>query len=506
MQRKILIFDTTLRDGEQVPGAKLNIDQKLMVAKQLERLGVDVIEAGFPVSSPGDAKAVNLVARQVRKPIIAGLARALKKDIDILWEAIKDADRPRIHVFLASSDIHIEKKLRLNRSQALEMAIEAVKYAKKYCPDVEFSPEDATRADFDYLCQVVEETIKAGATVINIPDTVGYAIPEEFGKLIRQLRERVPATDKIILSVHCHNDLGLATANSMTAIANGATQVECTINGIGERAGNAALEEIVMILKTHSQYFNGKTNIVTPEIIPTSRLVSRMMNLPIQPNKAIVGANAFAHSSGVHQDGILKDRRTYEIIRPEDVGAQQHLLILTARSGRKAVRQKLADMGYDVSDETFEKIYKRFLSVADRKKEITAADLKSIVEVELSKVEELYNFVKMVVTTQAMSGTDLPLAVLTLRKNGEEITQASVGNGPVDAVFKCINGITKLNVNLLDYRVESLSGGTEALGESTVKIEINGEVVSGCATSPDVIEASARAYLNAINRYFSLHK
>jgi len=349
MPRKLLIFDTTLRDGEQVPGAKLNIDQKLVVAKQLEKLGVDVIEAGFPVSSPGDAKAVNLVARQVRKPIIAGLARALKKDIDILWEAIKDADRPRIHVFLAASDVHIEKKLRLNREQALEMAVEAVKYAKKYCPNVEFSPEDATRADFDYLCQVVEETIKAGATVINIPDTVGYTIPEEFGRLIRKLRERVPTTDKIILSVHCHNDLGLATANSIAAIVNGATQVECTINGIGERAGNAALEEIVMILKTRPQYFNIETNIVTPEIIPTSRLVSRMMNLPIQPNKAIVGANAFAHSSGIHQDGILKDRRTYEIIRPEDVGAQQHLLVLTARSGRKAVRQKLTDLGYDLS-------------------------------------------------------------------------------------------------------------------------------------------------------------
>lgn len=506
MSRRILIFDTTLRDGEQVPGAKLDIEQKLVVAKQLERLGVDVIEAGFPASSPGDAKAVNLVAQKVRRPIIAGLARSLQKDIDILWESIKDAERPRIHVFLAASDIHIEKKLRVDRERALEMAVEAVKYAKKYCNDVEFSPEDATRADFDYLCQVVEETIKAGATVINIPDTVGYAIPEEFGELIRRLRERVPATDNVILSVHCHNDLGLATANSIAAVRNGANQVECTINGIGERAGNAALEEVVMILRTHSHYFDVETGIVTPEIIPTSRLVSRMMNLPIQPNKAIVGANAFAHSSGIHQDGILKDRRTYEIIRPEDVGAQKHLLVLTARSGRKAVRQKLIELGYELADDLFERIYQRFITVADRKKEITAEDLKSIVEVELTKVPEVFKFVKMVVTTQAMSGNDLPLAILTLRKNGEELTQASVGNGPVDAVFKCIDRVTGLVINLVDYTVEAVTSGTEALGEARVKIEVNGEIVSGRATSPDVIEASARAYLNAINRYFALYK
>ncbi|MCD6319691.1 MAG: 2-isopropylmalate synthase [Candidatus Desulfofervidaceae bacterium] len=506
MARKILVFDTTLRDGEQVPGAKLNIEQKLIVAKQLERLGVDVIEAGFPASSPGDAKAVKLVAQKVRQPIIAGLARSLQKDIDILWNSIKDAERPRIHVFLAASDIHIEKKLRMDRERALEMAVEAVKYAKKYCSEIEFSPEDATRADFDYLCRVVEETIKAGATVVNIPDTVGYAIPEEFGELIRRLRERVPATDNIILSVHCHNDLGLATANSIAAIRNGANQIECTINGIGERAGNAALEEVVMILKTRSHHFNVETGIVTPEIISTSRLVSRMMNLPIQPNKAIVGANAFAHSSGIHQDGILKDRRTYEIIRPEDVGAQEHLLVLTARSGRKAVKQKLIELGYELPNDMFEQIYRRFLAVADRKKEITAEDLKSIVEVELTKVPEVFGFVKMVVTTQAMSGNDLPLAILTLRKNGDEITQASVGNGPVDAVFKCIDRITGLVINLLDYTVEAVTSGTEALGEARVKIEVNGEVVSGRATSPDVIEASARAYLNAINRYFTLRK
>jgi 2-isopropylmalate synthase len=506
MARKVFIFDTTLRDGEQVPGAKLNIDQKLVVAKQLEKLGVDVIEAGFPISSPGDAKAVNLVAKKLRGPIIVGLARAVKKDIDVLWESIRDAERPRIHIVLPASDIHIEKKLRLDRQRALEMAIEAVKYAKKYCPEIEFSPEDATRADFNYLCQVVEETIKAGATVINIPDTVGYAIPKEFGELIKSIRERVLATEHIILSVHCHNDLGLATANTMAAIANGANQVECTINGIGERAGNAALEEIVMLLKTRQQYFNVETRIVTQEIVPTSRLVSRMMNLPIQANKAIVGANAFAHSSGIHQDGILKERKTYEIIRPEDVGAQQHILILTARSGRNAVRQKLIELGYEFSDDLFEKIYNRFLSVADRKKEILAEDLKSIVEIELSKVPEVYSFVKMVVTTQTMRDSDLPLAILTVRKNGDDITQASVGNGPVDAVFKCINAITDLDVNLVEYRVEALTAGTEALGESTLKIEINGEIVSGRATSPDVIEASARAYLNAINQYFALQK
>lgn len=503
MPRKIYIFDTTLRDGEQVPGAKLNTEQKLIVAKQLERLGVDIIEAGFPASSPGDARAVNLVAKQVKGPIVAGLARCLKKDIDILWESIKDAKRPRIHVFLATSDIHIEKKLHLDRERALEMAVEAVKYAKRYCNDVEFSPEDATRANFDYLCKVVEETIKAGATVINIPDTVGYTIPEEFSELITNLRERVPDVDKIILSVHCHNDLGLAVANSVAAVRTGANQIECTINGIGERAGNAALEEIVMILKTRLRHFGVETNIVTSEIYSTSRLVSRMMNLPVQPNKAIVGANAFAHSAGIHQDGILKDRRTYEIIRPEDVGLKEHLLVLTARSGRAAVRHKLSELGYGLSDEMFEKVYQRFLSVADRKKEICAEDLKSIVEIELTKVPEIYSLLRM----QVMSGNEtLPLAALTLKKDDKIITDASVGNGPVDAVFRCINRITNLKATLVDFDLKAITKGTDALGEAMVKIEIDGQVFAGRAASPDVIEAAARAYLNAANRYFALSR
>ena len=501
MPKRIYIFDTTLRDGEQVPGAKLNTEQKLIVAKQLEKLGVDIIEAGFPASSPGDARAVNLVAKQIKGPIVAGLARCLKNDIDILWESIKDAKRPRIHVFLAASDIHIEKKLRLDRQRALEMAITAVKYAKKYCNDVEFSPEDATRADFDYLCKVVEETIKAGATVINIPDTVGYTIPEEFSELIRKLIGRVPNIDKAILSVHCHNDLGLAVANSIAAIRSGANQVECTINGIGERAGNAALEEIVMILKTRLEDF--ETNIFTPEIYATSRLVSRMMNIPVQPNKAIVGSNAFAHSAGIHQDGILKDRRTYEIIRPEDVGLKKHLLVLTARSGRAAVRHRLSELGYELSDDMFERVYQRFLAVADRKKEICAEDLKSIVEIELTKVPEVYSLLRM----QVMSGNEaLPLAALTLKKGDKLITDASVGNGPVDAVFCCINRITGLNATLIDFDLKAITKGTDALGEAMVKIEVNGQVFAGRAASPDVIEAAARAYLNAANRYFAISK
>ena len=327
--RKITIFDTTLRDGEQVPGAKLNAKQKLEIALQLEKLGVDVIEAGFPCSSPGDAQAVKMVAREVKKPIIAGLARAVQQDIDICWESVREAEQPRIHVFLGSSDIHVQKKLRMDRDKARELAVESVKYAKNLCPDVEYSTEDASRTDFEYLCRVIDEVIKVGATTINVPDTVGYATPDEFGDLILRLRENIPALDKVTLSVHCHNDLGLAVANSVTAVRNGAQQVECTINGIGERAGNASMEEIVMTLRTRPTVFQAHTDINTKEIYRTSRMVSRLMNIPVQPNKAIVGANAFAHSAGIHQDGILKDRSTYEIMRPEDVGIKEHTMVLT---------------------------------------------------------------------------------------------------------------------------------------------------------------------------------
>lgn len=498
--RKIKIFDTTLRDGEQVPGAKLNAKQKLEIALQLERLGVDVIEAGFPCSSPGDAQAVKNVAQQVKKSTIAGLARAVQQDIDICWESVRQAESPRIHVFLGSSDIHVQKKLRMDREKAMNLAVESVKYAKGFCSNVEYSTEDASRTDFEYLCRVIEAVIKVGATTINVPDTVGYAIPDEFGNLISKLRESVPALDKVTLSVHCHNDLGLAVANSLAAIHNGAQQVECTINGIGERAGNASLEEIVMALRTRPTVFQARTEINTKQIYRTSRMVSRLMNIPVQPNKAIVGSNAFAHSSGIHQDGILKDRSTYEIMKPEDVGIKEHTMVLTARSGRAAVRHKLKDLGFDLEKETFERIFQRFINVADRKKEITAKDLSSIVEVEIAKVPETYVLLSM----QIMSGDQTtPLSSVRLKKGKELLTDAAIGNGPVDATFRCIERLIGYQGKLLDYDLKAITTGKDALGEAMVRVEIEGRVYSGLGTSPDVIEASARAYLNAFNRFFA---
>ena len=498
--RKVIIFDTTLRDGEQVPGAKLNPKQKLEIAQQLERLGVDVIEAGFPCSSPGDAHAVKMVAREVRKPIIAGLARAVQQDIDICWESVREAERPRIHVFLGSSDIHVQKKLRMDREKAMELAVKSVRYAKRLCPEVEYSTEDASRTDYEYLCRLIDAVIKEGATTINIPDTVGYAYPDEFGELIQRLRENVPGLDKVTLSVHCHNDLGLAVANSLTAIRNGAQAVECTINGIGERAGNASLEEIVMALRTRPTVFEAHTDINTNEIFRTSRMVSRLMNIPVQPNKAIVGANAFAHSAGIHQDGILKDRSTYEIMRPEDVGIMEHTMVLTARSGRAAVRHKLKDLGFDLDKDMFEKVFKRFIDVADRKKEITAKDLSSIVEIEMSKVPETFTFLGM----QIMSGDQTtPLSSVRLKKGDEILMDAAIGNGPVDATYRCIERLVGHQGKLLDYDLKAITTGKDALGEAMVRVEVEGRVYSGVGTSPDVVEASARAYLNAFNRYFA---
>lgn len=500
MSRKIHIFDTTLRDGEQVPGAKLNKKQKIEIAEQLARLGVDVMEAGFPCSSPEDLEAVKAISEVVKGPIIAGLARAVKEDIDIAWEAVRRAERPRIHTFLGSSDIHLQKKLRRDRESALEMAVEAVRYAKRYCEDVEYSTEDASRTDFDYLCRVIDGAIKAGATVINIPDTVGYAIPDEFGDLIHRLKERVPALDHVILSIHCHDDLGLAVPNSLAAIKNGANQVECTVNGVGERAGNASLEEIVMILKTRHAVLQAHTDINIQEIFRTSRLVSRVMNIPVQPNKAIVGSNAFAHSSGIHQDGILKDRATYEIIKPEDLGIREHKIVLTARSGRAALRHRLTTLGYDLSGDKFERVYKRFLNVADRKKEISSRDLTSIVEIEVTKVPETFTFHDF----QIMSGSSMtPLASVTLLREGTKLTDAATGNGPVDAVFNGIERIVGRQGILRDYDLKAVTMGKDALGEAMVRVEIDGTVYSGIGTSPDVIEASARAYLNAFNRFFA---
>jgi 2-isopropylmalate synthase len=500
MSRKIHVFDTTLRDGEQVPGAKLNKRQKIEIAHQLHKLGVDIIEAGFPCSSPEDLRAVKAVSDEVRGPVIAGLARAVEQDIDLVWEAVRSAERPRIHVVLGSSDIHLQKKLRQDRDSALQMAVDLVRYAKRYCPDVQYSTEDASRTDFEYLCRVVDAVIRAGATVVNIPDTVGYAVPEEFGDLIRRLKERVPGLDKATLSIHCHNDLGLGVSNSVAAIKNGADQVECTINGMGERAGNASLEEIVMILRTRSGTYGAHTDIRTEEIYRTSRMVSRLMNIPVQPNKAIVGANAFAHSSGIHQDGVLKDRSTYEIMRPEDVGVRHNKIVLTARSGRAALRHRLSDLGYDLDQDQFARVYNCFLNVADRKKEIGSEDLRSIVEIELAKVQETFAFESL----QIMSGnTMVPLASVTLTKEGERLTDAAPGNGPVDAVFACIDRIVGRQGILKDYDLKAVTMGKDALGEAMVRVEIGDAVYSGIGTSPDVIEASARAYVNAYNRFFT---
>ena len=500
MGRKIHIFDTTLRDGEQVPGAKLNKRQKLEIAQQLAKLKVDAIEAGFPCSSPGDLDAVREISRQVRDTMIVALARTVKEDIDIAWEAVREAERPRIHVFVGSSDIHIQKKLRSDRDKTLEMAVEAVKYAKSLCPEIEFSTEDGSRTEFGFLCRIIEETIKAGACVINVPDTVGYALPEEYGDLIRRVRESIPSMDQVLLSVHCHNDLGLAVANSIAAIRNGADQVECTINGIGERAGNASLEEIVMVLKTRFESYQATTSIDYKEIYRTSRMVSRIMNVPVQPNKAIVGSNAFSHSSGIHQDGIIKDRTTYEIMKPEELGIKQQTIVLTARSGRSALRHRLAELGFSLDAETFQRVYNRFIDVADRKKEIGAQDLQTIVEIEVSKVPETYKMHSL----QIMSGNKMiPLASITLERDGQLFTDAATGNGPVDAVFKGIERITGITGELRDYDLKAVTMGTDALGEAMVRVEIGDDIYSGIGTSPDVIEATARAYLNAYNRYFA---
>ncbi len=500
MSRKIHIFDTTLRDGEQVPGAKLNKKQKIEVAQQLAKLNVDVIEGGFPCSSPGDLQAVKAISQQVKGPVIAALARAVKEDIDLAWEAVREAEQPRIHVFLGSSDIHIKKKLRRDRDSALEMAVEAVKYAKSLCREVEFSTEDGSRTDFGFLCRIIEAAIRAGADVINVPDTVGYAVPEEFGDLIRRIRETVPSIDRVRLSVHCHDDLGLGVANSMAAIRNGADQVECTINGIGERAGNASLEEIVMLLKTRFASYQATTDVDTTEIFRTSRMVSRLMNIPVQPNKAIVGSNAFAHSSGVHQDGVLKDRTTYEIMCPEDLGIKQHSIVLTARSGRAALKHRLGELGFSLQPEIFERVYNRFIDVADRKKEIGSQDLQSIVEIEISKVPETYTMHSL----QIMSGTKMvPLASVTLKRDGQLFTDAATGNGPVDAAFNGIERIIGVSGKLRDYDLKAVTMGRDALGEAMVRVQIGETIYSGIGTSPDVIEASARAYLNAYNRYFA---
>ncbi len=496
----IRIFDTTLRDGEQSPGASMNVGEKLEVARQLARLGVDVIEAGFPISSERDYEAVRSIATEVQGPIIAGLCRASELDIRRAAEALAPAAHRRIHTFLATSDIHMEYKLRKTRDEVLKMAVKAVTLARTLCDDVEFSAEDATRSNVDFLCQILEAVIDAGATTLNIPDTVGYAIPEEFGELIATIRSRVPNIDKAVISVHCHNDLGLAVANSLAAVRNGAGQVECTINGLGERAGNAALEEVVMAMRTRCDRFGTQTNINTHEITRASRLVSDVTGIQVQPNKAIVGANAFAHESGIHQHGMLSNKLTYEIMNPEDVGAGGSKLVLGIHSGKHAILRKLLEMGYELADDQLDKVVLRVKEIAEKKKEITERDLESIVMDETNLVTERYHLDYMHVVT---GSNILPTATIRLICESMSIGEigVGVGVGSVDSVYKTISDMVKLPHSLVDYVVHSVTGGTDALGEVTVRIsDHDGHIFSGRGASTDIIDASAKAYVQALNR------
>lgn len=500
-QDRVIVFDTTLRDGEQSPGASLNIEEKKLAARQLAELGVDVIEAGFPVSSPGDFEAVKTIAKDVRGPEICGLARAVKGDIEACWNAVKHAKRPRIHTFIATSDLHIEQKLRMTRQQVLDRAVDSVQFAARLTDNVEFSAEDAVRSDFDYLCQVIESVIDAGARTVNIPDTVGYSIPSEWGDKIRRLMDRVPNIHKAVVSVHCHNDLGLGVANSLAAVQNGARQVECTVNGIGERAGNASLEEIVMALRTRKDLFHLTTGVNTKEIARASRLISKLTGIPVQPNKAVVGANAFAHSSGIHQDGVLKSRTTYEIMNPSDVGVEESALLLTARSGRNGVQNRLKHLGYSLTAPKLEALFAKFKVLADKKKYVFDDDLLTLLDEEGRDTSaETYHLDYMSTT----SGTGIvPTATVRLRKKDEVFQEASCGDGPVDAAYRAMDKITGLAPELKDYALHSVSSGTDAQGEVVVKVEAHGLVVSGKGTSTDIVEASAKAYLNALNKIVS---
>ena len=497
MARMIRIFDTTLRDGEQSPGASMNVEEKVMIAKQLARLNVDIIEAGFAYSSPGDFEAIRRIAQEVEGPTICSLARARPEDIDRAWEALKGAPKVRIHTFLSSSDIHLKYQFRISREEALKRAVEMVQRARGYVDDVEFSPMDASRSDPNYLYEVLEAVIEAGAGTINIPDTVGYATSQEFGLLIRGIRERVKNSSKAVISVHCHNDLGLAVANSLAAVVEGAGQVECTINGIGERAGNASLEEIAMGLRTRKDFFDADTGIRTEEISKTSRLVSKITGMVVQPNKAIVGANAFAHTSGIHQDGLLKEKSTYEIMKPESIGLVQSKLVMGKLSGRHAFRQRLEELGYRLSEAELNHAFERFKRLADQKKEMYEEDLEVIVSEEIAKIPERY----VLKGLHTESGTHkVPTATVELEIGGRLAKQTGTGDGPVDAAYRTIAAITQTKSRLLTYVVKAITGGTDAQGEVSVRMEEGGRTVTGHGADTDIIVASARAYLNALNK------
>lgn len=494
---RVKIFDTTLRDGEQSPGFSMNIHEKVRMARQLEKLGVDIIEAGFPAASQGDFEAVRLIAQSLESSQVAGLARAHERDIERAWEAIQHARRPRIHTFISTSDIHLTHQLRKTRGEVLQMATAAVNKAKSYTDDVEFSAMDATRSDPDYLCQVLEAAIEAGATTVNIPDTVGYTIPAEFAHLINHIKRNVPNIDRAVISVHCHNDLGLATANALAAILNGARQVECTINGIGERAGNTSLEEIVMILYTRKEYARLETAIATEEIYNTSRLLTRITGVRVQPNKAIVGSNAFAHESGIHTDGLLKDKITYEIMTPASVGVKQSNLVLGKHSGRHALKEELKTRGYEFSDETLSSVFARFKELADTKKELYDEDLETIVAEIVLRAPDTYKLINLHVVTGSFA---MPTATVQMEVDGQLKKDVGMGDGPVDAAFKTIAKITGTRSTLLKYSVESITGGTDAQGVVTVRLEENAREIVGRGAHTDIIMASVLAYINALNR------
>ncbi|MGE4283275.1 MAG: 2-isopropylmalate synthase [Clostridia bacterium] len=500
MSKRIKIFDTTLRDGEQTPGVNLNIQEKLEIARQLEKLGVDVMEAGFAIASPGDFEAIRAVAAEVKNSTVASLCRAVEKDIDRAWDAVKNAVSPRIHTFIATSDIHMKYKLKMNEDEVLERAVAMIKYAKKYCGDIEFSAEDAGRSRPEFLHRIFEAAIAAGATCINVPDTVGYTAPMEFGGLIRGIMQNVKGIEKVDVSVHCHNDLGMAVANTLAAVENGATQLECTINGLGERAGNASLEEVVMALTTRKNYYNFTHNIDTTQIYKTSRLVSSLTGIQVQPNKAVVGANAFAHESGIHQHGMLSEKSTYEIMTPESIGLSENKMVLGKLSGRHAFEEKLKEMGYTLDQETINKAFEKFKDLADKKKVVLDEDIYVLVEERVSQIPEVYQLV----TFQINSGNKvIASAVIEVTKEGETITEAATGDGPVDAAFNAIEKAVGIELKLVDYNIRAVTGSKDALGEVIVKIAKDDKTFMGRGVSTDIIEASVRAYLNGINRMLS---
>ncbi len=501
---KVIIFDTTLRDGEQSSGAALNIDEKLEIARQLEKLKVDVIEAGFPVASPGDLEAVRRIVKEVRGPTICALSHAQPKAVDAAWEAVKNARSPRIHVFLSSSDFHISHQLRKSRDQVLKLTGDMVKRAKRHLEDVEFSPMDATRTDREFLYRIIEVAIDAGATTINIPDTVGYTIPREFCDLLDCVFKNVPNINKAVVSVHCHNDLGLAVANSLAALDHGVRQIECTINGIGERAGNASLEEIVMALRTRSDLFDYTTGIDTTQINKTSRLVSDITGMYVQPNKAIVGRNAFRHESGIHQDGILKERTTYEIMNPRDVGRTDSVLTLGKLSGRAAFKDRLKELGYTLTDEELKRAFTAFKELADKKKEIKDRDLEALVAEEMRTFSETYHLEQVQVSCGDHS---VPTASVKLvDPDGKAIADAALGAGPVDAIYKAINRLVGVPNELIEFSIESVTEGIDAIGEVTIRIQSGEKTYTGRGASTDIMVASAKAYMNALNRLLAAMK